>query len=362
MPVPPHPALEDEMRFPSVRTLSAAALLAASFLLAPPLAASAQEVTLRLHQFLPAQASVPAKLLYPWADRIEAQSGGRIRIERYPAMQLGGTPPQLIDQAQDGTVDIVWTLPGYTPGRFPTTEVFELPFIMTNAEATSKAYWDLFEKHMKDGEFAGVHVIATWVHGPGAIHANRAVETLDDLHGMKLRAPSRIINTLLGALGATPVGMPVPDVTEALSRGVLDGAVIPWEVAPSVKVEELVGHHTEFAEGEALYTATFVLAMNKARYDSLPDDLRKVIDDNSGRELSGLFGRLQQEADGPARQLAADRGNAIVRLDAAQTEIWKQASQPVADGWVSEMDGRGLDGQALLDEARALIGKYTAQQ
>ncbi|RIK84300.1 MAG: C4-dicarboxylate ABC transporter [Hyphomicrobiales bacterium] len=346
----------------SIRSLAAAAALAAAAWMAAPAAASAQEVTLRLHQFLPAQANVPTNLLYPWADRVEAQSGGRIRIERYPAMQLGGTPPQLIDQAQDGTVDIVWTLPGYTPGRFPTTEVFELPFMMSNAEAASKAYWDMFEKHMKDGEFADVHILATWVHGPGVIHSSRPVETLQDLRGMKLRAPSRIINTLLGELGATPVGMPVPAVTEALSRGVIDGAVIPWEVAPSVKVEELVSHHTEFAGGEALYTATFVLAMNKARYESLPEELRKIIDDNSGREVSGLFGRTQEHYDGPARQLAVDRGNTIVELDADEVAAWKAASRPVIDGWIAEMNGRGLDGQALVDEARELIAKYTAQQ
>jgi len=346
----------------SIRSLAAAAALAAAAWMAAPAAASAQEVTLRLHQFLPAQANVPTNLLYPWADRVEAQSGGRIRIERYPAMQLGGTPPQLIDQAQDGTVDIVWTLPGYTPGRFPTTEVFELPFMMSNAEAASKAYWDMFEKHMKDGEFADVHILATWVHGPGVIHSSRPVETLQDLRGMKLRAPSRIINTLLGELGATPVGMPVPAVTEALSRGVIDGAVIPWEVAPSVKVEELVSHHTEFAGGEALYTATFVLAMNKARYESLPEELRKIIDDNSGREVSGLFGRTQEHYDGPARQLAVDRGNTIVELDADEVAAWKAASRPVIDGWIAEMNGRGIDGQALVDEARELIAKYTAQQ
>ena len=348
------------MKLLSIRSLAAAAAFAAAGWLSSA-AASAQEVTLRLHQFLPAQANVPANLLYPWADRVEAQSGGRIRIERYPAMQLGGTPPQLIDQAQDGTVDIVWTLPGYTPGRFPMTEVFELPFMMSDAEATSKAYWDMFQARMKDSEFADVHIIATWVHGPGVIHANRPVEKLEDLRGMKLRAPSRIINTLLGELGATPVGMPVPAVTEALSRGVIDGAVIPWEVAPSVKVEELVRHHTEFAGGEALYTATFVLAMNKARYESLPDDLRKVIDDNSGREVSALFGKTQEAGDGPARQLAVDRGNVIVELDAAQAAAWKAASRPVIDGWIAEMDGRGLDGRALVDEARALIEKYTAQ-
>jgi TRAP-type C4-dicarboxylate transport system substrate-binding protein len=350
------------MMFPAPRQLLRAVAAISLGTLGAISSASAQEVTLRLHQFLPAQANVPTNLLHPWADRVEAASNGRIRIERYPAMQLGGTPPQLIDQAQDGVVDIVWTLPGYTPGRFPTTEVFELPFIMTNAKATSMAYWDMFEEHMKDGEFAGVHMIATWVHGPGVIHARKPVEKLDDLKGMKLRAPSRIVNTLLGQLGATPVGMPVPAVTEALSRGVIDGAVVPWEVAPSVKIEELVTHHTEFAEGEALYTATFVLAMNKARYDALPDDLKKVIDDNSGRELSGLFGWTQEHYDGPARQLAVDRGNTIIRLDAEATAAWKEASQPVIEGWIGEMNGRGLDGRALVDEARALIAKYTEAQ
>ena len=350
------------MTFPAPRRFLRAAFAAALGALAAILPASAQEVTLRLHQFLPAQANVPTNLLHPWADRVEAASNGRIKIERYPAMQLGGTPPQLIDQAQDGTVDIVWTLPGYTPGRFPTTEVFELPFVMTNAKAASQAYWDMFEKHMKDGEFADVHMIATWVHGPGVIHSRRKVEKLDDLKGMKLRAPSRIVNTLLGHLGATPVGMPVPAVTEALSRGVIDGAVVPWEVAPSVKIEELVSHHTEFAEGQALYTATFVLAMNKARYDALPDDLKKVIDDNSGRELSGMFGWTQEHYDGPARQLAVDRGNTILRLDADATATWKDAAQPVIDGWIEEMNGRGLDGRALVDEARALIEKYTEAQ
>ena len=320
--------------------------------------AFAQEVTLRLHQFLPAQANVPKLVLDPWADKIEQESGGRIKIERYPSMQLGGTPPQLIDQVTDGTVDFVWTLPGSTPGRFPSVEVFELPFAMTNAEATSRAYWDLFEKYMKDGEFKDVHIIGTWVHGPGLIHSKSPVAKLEDLKGMKLRGPTRVITGLLGELGATPIGMPVPAVTESLSKGVIDGAVIPWEVTTSLKVPELVSNHTEF-ENAALYTTTFVLAMNKAKYESLPDDLKKVIDDNSGQEFSALAGKTQASADGPSKQIAVDRGNNIITLDAAEVERWKAAAQPVVDKWVAEATGKGLDGQKLLDESRALIQKYT---
>ncbi len=233
--------------------------------------------------------------------------------------------------------------------------------MMTDAEAVSRAYWDIFEEKMKDGEFKDVHVIAAWVHGPGVIHSREPIAKLEDLPGKKLRAPTRIVNALLGQLGATAVGMPVPAITENLSKGVIDGAVIPWEVTTALKVPELVTNHTEFGGDHALYTSTFVLAMNKARYDALPDDLKKVIDDNSGQEVSALFGKTQQADDAPGRKIAVDRGNNIIELSAADVEPWKTAAQPVIDNWVVEMQGKGVDGQALLDEARTLIEKYSAK-
>ncbi|MFY9211152.1 MAG: TRAP transporter substrate-binding protein [Aestuariivita sp.] len=322
--------------------------------------AMAQEVTLKLHQFLPAQANVPKLVLDVWADNVEAASDGRIKVERYPSMQLGGKPPELMDQAIDGVADVVWTVVGYTPGRFPTTEVFELPFMMTNARAASRAYWEMFEKHMKDTEFKDVHILGTWVHGPGLLHTKDPVTTPEDLQGMKIRGGSRSVNSLLTLLGATPVGMPVPAVSEGLSKGVIDGTTIPWEVTTALKVSELVSNHTEFT-GNALYVLTFVLAMNKDKYESLPDDLKKVIDDNSGLEFSIFAGGTQEDSDGPARQLAVDRGNNIITLDAEQTAVWRAAAQPIYDSWVEDMNGRGLDGQALIDEARMLIDKYTAE-
>ena len=323
--------------------------------------AFAQEVTLKLHQFLPAQANVPVQVLDVWADKVEASSGGRIKIERYPSMQLGGKPPELMDQAIDGVVDIVWTVGGYTPGRYPRTEVFELPFMMTNAEAVSRAYWEMFEKDMKDNEFENVHILATWVHGPGMIHTNKPVKLPEDFQGMKIRGGSRSVNWLLEALGATPVGMPVPAVSEGLSKGVIDGTTIPWEVTTSLKVPELVKNHTEFT-GKALYTLTFVLAMNKARYESLPDDLKKVIDDNSGMELSAFAGKTQEAADGPARDIAVKLGNNIVTLSAEETAKWREAAQPVYEKWAADMDTKGYDGKALISEAEALIKKYTDAQ
>lgn len=320
-------------------------------------AAQAQEVTLSLHQFLPAQANVPKLILDVWADNVEAASDGRIKIDRYPSMQLGGRPPELMDQAIDGVADIVWTVVGYTPGRFPSTEVFEMPFMMTDARAMSSAYWQMFETHMKDTEFKDVHILGTWVHGPGMLHVNKEVLSPADMEGMKIRGGSRTINTLLEEMGATPVGMPVPAVSEALSKGVIDGATIPWEVTTALKVPELVGHHTEF-EGNALYTLTFVLAMNKDRYDGLPADLQQVIDDNSGLEFSIFAGGTMAEADGPSRQIAVDRGNSIVTVSGADLEAWHSVAAPVIAAWVADMDSKGIDGQALLDEARALMEAY----
>ena len=320
-------------------------------------AAQAQEVTLSLHQFLPAQANVPKLILDVWADNVEAASDGRIKIDRYPSMQLGGRPPELMDQAIDGVADIVWTVVGYTPGRFPSTEVFEMPFMMTDARAMSSAYWQMFETHMKDTEFKDVHILGTWVHGPGMLHVNKEILSPADMEGMKIRGGSRTINTLLEEMGATPVGMPVPAVSEALSKGVIDGATIPWEVTTALKVPELVGHHTEF-EGNALYTLTFVLAMNKDRYNGLPADLQQVIDDNSGLEFSIFAGGTMAEADGPSRQIAVDRGNSIVTVSGADLEAWHAVAAPVIAAWVADMDSKGIDGQALLDEARALMEAF----
>lgn len=321
--------------------------------------AAAQEVTLRLHQFLPAQANVPAHILDVWADKVEADSDGRIKIDRFPSMQLGGTPPQLIDQAIDGVADIIWTVAGYTPGRFPQLEVFELPFISTSAEATSRAYWELAEDRMMDTDFAAFKPLGLWVHGPGLIHSNRPITDVADLNGLKLRAPTRTTTTMFTGLGATSVGMPVPAVPEALSKGVIDGAVIPWEVVPALKVHELVENHTEFGDAH-LYTTAFIFAMNSDAYNGLPDDLKAVIDANSGLEFSAFAGRTMEEYDAPGRALAEEAGNNIVVLTPEQVDAWRAASKPTIDNWIAEADAAGLDGQDIYDAATALIAKHSA--
>ncbi|RLQ89569.1 C4-dicarboxylate ABC transporter [Notoacmeibacter ruber] len=322
----------------------------------------AQDITLRLHQFLPPQANVPQFVIDPWIKKVEEAAGGKLKIEHFPAMQLGGKPPELIDQVIDGAVDIAWTVNGFTPGRFPRPEVFELPFMMTNAEATSRAYWELFDKEMKDTDYENLHVLGAWVHGPGVLHSNRPIETMDDMANVKFRTPSRMIGFLLEELNAAPIGMPITAIPEALSKGVIDGAVVPWEVTTALKIPELVKNHTEFAEGNAFYTVTFTLAMNKAKYESLPDDVKKAIDDNSGMEFSAMAGRIQASYDAPAREKAIEMGNNIITISPEETQKWREAAQPVYDRWAADMEAKGIDGQALIDEAEALIAKYTEEQ
>ncbi|MDF1727944.1 MAG: TRAP transporter substrate-binding protein [Sulfitobacter sp.] len=321
-------------------------------------ASFAQEVTLRLHQFLPPPATVPAKILKPWATRVEEASEGRIKIEHFDAMSLGGRPPELMDQARDGVVDMSMTVVGYTPGRFPRTEVFELPFMMTNPVATAAAFWEMVETDFQNNEYKDMKVLGAWVHGPGLIHTTDGVNSLEDMAGLTMRGPTRIINDLLSELGAEPVGMPLPAIPEALSKGVVKGTVIPWEVTPAIRLSELVTNHTSFAGEEALYTAAIVLVMNQAKYDALPDDLKAILDAESGAKLSTFATQIMWDMDAPGRKIAEDAGNTIVELDAEETARWKAAAGPVIERWIADMDAKGIDGAALMEEARALIEKH----
>ena len=340
-----------------LKKLMTAALMAGAVMTAGQ--AIAQEVTLKMHHFLPAPATVPAKFLTPWAKKVEAESNGRIKIDIFPAMQLGGKPPALFDQAKDGVVDLVWTLPGYTPGRFPSVEAFELPFMMTNAPAASRALTEYAAKHSAD-EFKDVKVIALHVHGPGMIHAKGAgVRSLADMSGKKVRGPTRVINSMLSKAGATPVGMPVPAVPGALSKGVIDATVIPWEVTKALKVAELTKTHTEFGGDRALYTSVFVFAMNKAKYDSLPDDLKKVIDDNSGAATAAQAGQVMWDADAAGKAVAVERKNDIVVIDGDELAKWKTMGESVATEWAAEMTSKGRNGQQMLDDAKAMIASQT---
>ena len=343
------------MMFPNMKIALAGAVVGVVAALTGP--ANAQEFTLKLHHFLPPVAMSHKTMLVPWADKVMKESGGRIKIEVYPAMQLGGKPPQLIDQVRDGIVDIVWTLPGYTPGRFTKTEVFELPFMHRDTASTNKALTKFLETN--GDEFSDYHVIAMFVHAGQVFHSIKPIRTAADLEGQKIRTPTRTGGWMIEAMGATPIGAPVPKIPELLSKGVVDSVMIPFEVTLPLKVNELVDYHTILGgDVERINTTTFIIAMNKDSYAKLPDDLKKVFDDNSGAALSDWLAEIWDAAELPGIAKAKESGEIITMSEAEVAKLRANVEQPVIDHWVGEMKAKGVDGQALVVEARALIAKY----
>ena len=318
----------------------------------------APQVTRQMHQFLPPGSNGHAKLLAPWAKKVESESGGRIKIDIFPSMQLGGTPPQLFDQARDGVADIVWTLPGSTPGRFPRAEAFELPFIAAKRGVpNAKAMQEFYETQAKD-EFKEVHPICMWAHDHGLIHTSKLIKTQEDLKGLKLRSPTRLAGEALKALGANGIPMPVPQVPEALAQRVIDGCVIPWEVVPALKVQELVKFHNEIPGSPTLYTATFILAMNKPKYDGLPADLKKVIDDNSGQVAATMAGKMWDDQAVVIEEMVRKRGNTIAAISNEEAARWRKSTEPVHENWIKQVKERGIDGGKLIESVRSLVAKY----
>ena len=333
--------------------------LAGMLTLALSASVAAQEVVLKIHHFLPPQATIQQKFFVPWCEKIGKESGGRLKCQIYPAMQLGGAPPQLFDQARDGVADIIWTIPTYQAGRFIKSEVFELPFMAKSAEAGSPALWEYIQKHSLD-EFKGTKLIAAHLHDGALLHfANKRVTNMDEVKGEKLRSPPRISAKLLSAIGAAPVQMPVPQVPESVAKGVLDGAMVPWEIVPTIKLQEITKYHLDNAPGAPkMSNSIFVVAMNQAKYDSLPPDLKKVIDDNSGIEVSKAIGKAFDETTEPAKKLARDAGGVFDVLSPAEYDRWQKATEGVVKEWSGDVATKGANGQVLYDDAKALIKKY----
>ncbi|MGJ8622102.1 MAG: TRAP transporter substrate-binding protein [Yoonia sp.] len=322
--------------------------------------AFAQEVTLRFQHFVSPASANPTYFMQPWADTIEEQSNGRIKVELYPFMQLGGSAASQFDLIRDGAIDGGWVIPGYQPNRFPEAEAMELPFMTTKSgEEASAAAWTFTQQYLMD-DFADVHLIAAHMHGPGIVHKRGAsVGAVEDFAGLKLRGPSRPATLLLEELGATPIGMPVPQFPEALSRGVVDGGVITWEMSPSLKLDELTDSHTDVAGDKALYNLFFIWAMNKDVYEGMPDDLRAVIDANSGMMASMWAGRAHDTGDIVGREVMAADGNEIATLSEAETDRIKALGENVTAAWIAEMDAKGFDGAALVAAAQKAVRDTT---
>ena len=323
--------------------------------------AFAQEHTFKLHQFLGAQGAVQKKMLEPWARRVEANSDGRVKIEIYPSMSLGGRPPELVQQARDGIVDMIWTVNGYTPGVFPRSEVFELPNVHTNdPTATNLAMAEMFEGDLKQ-EYQGLEVMFLHTHAGQAIQMrDKRVERVEDLNGVKLRIPARTGAWSIEALGASPAAMPVPELPQALSKGVVDGALIPFEIIPALKIEQQTGFQIEGQDQYRVGTIVFQLSMNKARWDALPKDIQKAFRDASDTEWLRELGTLWRENDDIGLKVATDAGNEHIVLSDVETQKLKSTLEPVVNRWVEEVSSKGIDGAAMVEKARAAIAKHSS--
>jgi TRAP-type transport system periplasmic protein len=340
-----------------LRYLFAAAIVAAA---ASDTAALAQQITLKLHHFVPAQANQQKFWFEPWAKKLEQDSGGKLKVEIYPSMQLGGKQPQLYDQAKDGVVDIVWTVSGTTPGRFPRLEVFELPFLShAVGEKTAPAVWEFYERFAKD-ELKDVKPLAVWGFGSGVLFTKDVViKTPDDAKGLKLRASNRQTNDAFALIGAQPQSIPPPGVPEALAKGVVDGVVFPYDAVIPFKLDELTNRVTEFGGDRNFYNSVLLFVMNKAKYDGLPDELKKVIDDNSGAALSRDLGRKWDEWDKIGRAAVAKRNTPIHVIDGADLVAWKKATEPITAKWIEERNKAGDNGAELVKTAQDLVVKYS---
>ncbi len=319
--------------------------------------AQAQEVTLKIAHFLPSAAPTQQRVLQPWCDDLKKASGGRINCQFFPAMQLGGTPAQLADQVKNGVADVVWTGPGYSAGRFPAIEAFELPFMVKDATSSSRALWQYYQQNAQP-EFAAYKVLAFHTDGGQAVHtAKKPVKGLTGFTGLKLRTSTRLGAKTLAALGGAPVAMPPAQVTEAISKGVVDGALGAWELVFPTKLSEVTKFHAQPAPGVAHPTATVLtVLMNKQKYDALPADLKAVVDKYSGEPLVERFGAVFDDEAAKARKKVGEIGNQLSTFSATEVAAMRVATASVEEEWAKQVGEKGLDGRKLINAARQLTG------
>lgn len=320
----------------------------------------AQEVTFKIAHFLPAVASTQKAVLQPWCDEMGQLSAGRIKCQFYPSMQLGGTPAQLADQVKNGVADIVWTAPGYSPGRFPRTEALELPGVLPLGGLSSgRAIWEFYGQNLKE-EYKDFQVLA--MHGDGGMNvhtANKPLATAEDFRGVKLRSPNRMIAKTLTALGATPVAMPPAQVTEAIAKGVVDGASAVWEVMLPTKLDEVTKYHFETPADRPVMGATVLtVLMNKKKYDALPADLKAIVDKTSGLPLVERYGKVWDEASVVARKkVEAMPDHKVTKVSGAQYDTILKQAEVVEKEWLADAKTKNINGEALVAAARAAARK-----
>lgn len=317
---------------------------------------AAAQTVLKVHSFSSPQAPDQALHLFPWADKVNKAAGGKLKAEVYTSMQLGGKPADLPQQLEDGVVDVIFHLPGFSPGRFPGMEGTELPFSNVGVSAgQSPAVFEWANRWLAASEFKGIRILSIHATDASILHTReKPIRTLDDFKGVKLRVPGRIVGEAAKALGATPVGIPLPGVYEALARGQVDGMFINWAIMPSYRFHEVTKNHME----TPVYQSPLMTLMSQRSYDKLSPEAKKAIDDNSGLEYTKHIGQVWDSLTEGARKATRDAGNNVYTLSDQEKARWAKAVSPVYKLWVDEMNKRNLPGQKMLDDLLATTAKY----
>lgn len=312
-------------------------------------ASSGETTVLRLSHFWPATSFMHVGVFEPWAKKIEEESQGRLSIELYPSAQLS-KPNVTYDAAVKGTVDIGSQAHGYTAGRFPLSQIAELPGLSNSAVQMSCMIQTLYDNGTIADEYRDSHLLGVFGTGPASIHTKDVlIRTPDDLKGLRIRRPSAVAGDLLESMGASPVGLPAPDIYTSIERGVVDGVSFPWDPFKAFRINEVAKKHTNLP----FYSTGLLLTMNKETYEDLPDDLKKVIDDNSGMALSSLAGKVQDEYYQAALQEAIDAGDEVVDIpDPFSDPLWAVPLQAGVDKYLNSVDDTGADARAIYAKAQ----------
>jgi TRAP-type transport system periplasmic protein len=316
-----------------------------------------QKVTsteLKFSTGFPANHTMQARVFEPWAAKINKLTNGRINIKFYPAGALGKTLEQY-DLVEKGTADMCYNLHSYTPGKFPMTEVFELPFMTPSAEKASTAMWKTYEKFPEfRREYSKIKLLALFCHPGGDFHTrSRPITKISDFKGLKLRTANPFVTSALKIFGAIPVSLPINETYSALENGKIDGTVAPWEGLGMFKLDEM----TKFATNADFYTMAMYVIMNINQYESFPNDIKKIIDDNSGLSLSVECGKIYDATDEPYREKALANRITEFNLDPREKRKLEALTLPLRVRWVKEMDTKGLPGKEVLKTVLELIGK-----
>jgi TRAP-type C4-dicarboxylate transport system substrate-binding protein len=321
-----------------------------------PVAAKADTV-LNVSVWVPPAHLLVADITMPFCKDMENVTQGRVKCNLLPKAVVSA--PQTLDAVKDGLADISFVTHGYTPGRFVLTDVSEFPFLGDSSEVNSVAYQRIHDKYLaKYDEHKGVHVLGVFTHGPGEIfNTKREIKSLKDLEGLKIRVGGGLVNDVAKVLGTVPMLKPAPEAYELLSQGVADGLFFPKESVFSFKLVPLIKHVTYVPGG--LYTVTFALVMNEAKWKSISPADQAAINKLSGEPLALRAGKAWDAVDIKGDKALRDANIPIVTANAQFVAEIKDKTAPLEKAWFDKAKAKGLDGPATLAALRAEIAKLS---